>query len=52
MAAALLRLLEDPALAMGMGNASRTRAEVFDVHKMVSDIAVLYEALLAERTRR
>ncbi len=52
MAAALLRLLEDPVLALGMGNASRTRAEVFDVHKMVSDIAVLYEALLAERTRR
>ncbi len=49
MAAALLRLLKDPALARKMGEAGRTRAEEFSARKMVSDIADLYEALLAER---
>lgn len=48
MAAALLRLLEDPALARQMGEAGQARAEEFSAHKMVSDIAVLYETLLLE----
>jgi glycosyltransferase involved in cell wall biosynthesis len=52
MAAALLRLLDDPALARKMGEAGRERAGEFDARKMVEDIAALYEALLAERTSR
>jgi len=48
MAAALLRLLDDPALASRIGDAGRSRAEAFGARKMVSDIAALYEALLAE----
>ncbi len=52
MAVALLRLLEDPALARKMGEAGRARAEEFSARKMVSDIAALYERLLAERTLR
>ncbi|HEC36052.1 MAG TPA: glycosyltransferase [Anaerolineae bacterium] len=50
MAAALLRLLDDPALASRMGEAGRTRAEEFGARKMVSDIAALYETLLAEQS--
>jgi glycosyltransferase involved in cell wall biosynthesis/4-amino-4-deoxy-L-arabinose transferase-like glycosyltransferase len=50
MAAALLRLLERPALSRRMGQAGRARALEFDVHKMVSDIAALYETLLRERS--
>jgi len=49
MAAALLRLLDDPALAAQMGAAGRERAEEFGARKMVEDIAALYEVLLAER---
>jgi glycosyltransferase involved in cell wall biosynthesis len=52
MAAALMRLLEDPALARKMGKAGRIRAEEFSARKMVSDIAALYEALLAEHVFR
>jgi glycosyltransferase involved in cell wall biosynthesis len=48
MAAALLRLLDDPALARKMSEAGRERAGEFDARKMVEDIAALYEALLAE----
>lgn len=50
MAVALLRLLDDPALASRMGEAGRTRAEEFGARKMVSDIAALYETLLAEQS--
>jgi glycosyltransferase involved in cell wall biosynthesis len=46
MAAALLRLLDDLALAAKMGAAGRERAEEFGARKMVDDIAALYEALL------
>jgi glycosyltransferase involved in cell wall biosynthesis len=46
MASALLRLLENPALAAQMGEVGRIRAADFSAHKMVSDIAALYEALL------
>jgi glycosyltransferase involved in cell wall biosynthesis len=48
MATALLRLLEGPALARRMGEAGQARAEEFSAHKMVNDIAALYEALLLE----
>lgn len=50
MAAALLRLLERPALSKRMGQAGQVRAVEFDAHKMVSDIAALYETLLRERS--
>jgi len=50
MATALLRLLEDSALSRRMGEAGRTRAEEFSARKMVSAIAALYEALLAEQS--
>jgi len=50
MAAALLRLLDDQALTKRMGEAGRARADEFGAHKMVSDIAALYEELLAEHT--
>jgi glycosyltransferase involved in cell wall biosynthesis len=50
MATALLQLLEGPALSERMGQAGRARAVEFDVHKMVSDIAALYETLLRERS--
>jgi glycosyltransferase involved in cell wall biosynthesis len=46
LAAALLRLLDDPALAARMGAAGQARAEEFSARKMVDDIAALYEALL------
>ncbi|RLC71029.1 MAG: glycosyltransferase family 1 protein [Chloroflexi bacterium] len=49
MAAALLRLLDNPSLHRKMGEAGRTRADEFGARKMVSDIAALYEKLLAER---
>ena len=52
MAVALLRLLGDPTLARSIGVAGQTRADEFGARKMVSDIAVLYEALLAERVPR
>ena len=52
MAAVLLRLLEDPALARRMGEAGRARAGEFGARKMVGDIAALYEALLAEHAHR
>ena len=48
LAAALLRLLGDPALAGQMGAAGRERADEFGARKMVDDIAALYEALLVK----
>ena len=48
MADAILRLLEDQALSAQMGDAGRARVGEFGARKMVSDIAALYEALLAE----
>jgi glycosyltransferase involved in cell wall biosynthesis len=51
MASALLRLLEDPDLATQMGKAGRIRAANFGARKMVSDIAILYEALLEQVSR-
>jgi hypothetical protein len=33
-------------LSKRMGQAGRVRAVEFDVHKMISDIAALYETLL------
>jgi glycosyltransferase involved in cell wall biosynthesis len=47
MADALLRLLDDPALAAQMGQAGQARADEFGARKMVDDIAALYETLLA-----
>jgi glycosyltransferase involved in cell wall biosynthesis len=47
LADALLRLLDDPALAAQMGAAGWERAEEFGARKMVGDIAALYETLLA-----
>jgi glycosyltransferase involved in cell wall biosynthesis len=52
MAAAWLRLLDDPSLARRMGKAGQVRAEEFGARKMVRDIAVLYEALLEDHTLR
>jgi glycosyltransferase involved in cell wall biosynthesis len=46
MATAVLQLLEGPALSKRMGQAGCVRALEFDVHKMVGDIAALYETLL------
>jgi glycosyltransferase involved in cell wall biosynthesis len=48
LADALLRLLDDPALAARMGAAGRERADEFGARKMVEDIAALYEALLTD----
>jgi glycosyltransferase involved in cell wall biosynthesis len=48
MAAALLQLLDDPALASKMGEAGQDRADEFSARKMVDDIAALYEALLTD----
>ena len=48
MAAALLHLLDDPALAARMGQAGRARADEFGAHKMVDDIAALYKTLLTD----
>jgi glycosyltransferase involved in cell wall biosynthesis len=48
MAIALLQLLEDPTLASRFGEAGQARADEFSAHKMIRDIAALYEALLAE----
>ncbi|MBN1977594.1 MAG: glycosyltransferase family 4 protein [Anaerolineae bacterium] len=48
LASALLRLLDDPALAARLGAAGRERAEEFGARKMVDDIAALYETLLAD----
>jgi glycosyltransferase involved in cell wall biosynthesis len=45
---AVLQLLEDRALSAQMGDAGRARVGEFGARKMVSDIAALYEALLAE----
>ena len=50
MAAALLRLLEDSVLARRMGEAGRRKAGEFSAHRMVSDIAALYDTLLAKLT--
>jgi glycosyltransferase involved in cell wall biosynthesis len=50
MAAALLQLLNDPPLATQMGQAGLAQVEAFGARKMVSEIAALYEELLAERT--
>ena len=52
MAGALVRLLDDPALRREMGQAGQTRVEEFGAHKMIQDIAALYELLLAEHTIR
>jgi glycosyltransferase involved in cell wall biosynthesis len=51
MAAALLRLLEDSALAKRMGEAGQARADEFGARKMVRDVAALYEGLLAGQTK-
>jgi len=48
LAAALLRLLGDPALAAQMGAAGQERAGEFGARKMVGDIAALYETLLTK----
>jgi hypothetical protein len=40
--------MEDRALSARMGDAGRARVREFDARKMVSDIATLYESLLAE----
>jgi glycosyltransferase involved in cell wall biosynthesis len=48
MADALLRLLDDPALAARMGQAGQARADEFGARKMIDDIAALYETLLAD----
>jgi glycosyltransferase involved in cell wall biosynthesis len=48
LAAALLRLLGDPALAVQMGAAGQERAGEFGARKMVDDIAALYETLLTK----
>ena len=50
MAAAVLRLLDDPALAQAMAEAGRAQAEAFGARKMVAEIAALYEELLAARS--
>jgi glycosyltransferase involved in cell wall biosynthesis len=50
MAAALLRLLNNPAVARRMGRAGEERVEEFGAKKMVDDIAALYEELLKRRT--
>ncbi len=50
LAAALLRLLEDSVLARRMGEAGRRKAGEFSAHRMVSDIAALYDTLLAKLT--
>ena len=47
MAAAVVRLLDAPNLAKKMGQAGQARVEEFSARKMVGDIEVLYEALLA-----
>lgn len=49
LAAALLRLLDDPTLAAEMGAVGRERSAEFGARKMVDDIAELYETLLVER---
>ena len=49
MAAALLHLLDDPALARRMGKAGQVRAEEFGARKMVRDVAALYEELVGEK---
>ncbi len=49
LAAALLRLLDDPTLAAQIGAAGRERSTEFSARKMVDDIAALYETLLVER---
>ncbi len=46
LAEALLRLLQDPSLARRMGEAGQAGAAEFSAHKMVGDIAALYETLL------
>jgi len=48
MADAILRLLEDRVLSTQMGDAGRARVGEFGARRMVSDIATLYESLLAE----
>jgi glycosyltransferase involved in cell wall biosynthesis len=48
LAAALLRLLGDPALAVQMCAAGQERAGEFGARKMVDDIAALYETLLTK----
>ena len=52
MAAALLRLLEAPALARQMGEAGLDTVAEFGARKMVRDVAALYEALLIKHTAR
>ncbi len=45
----MAHLLRDPAQRSQMGQAGRKRVIEFGVHKMVEDIATLYEALLEEK---
>jgi glycosyltransferase involved in cell wall biosynthesis len=52
LAAALLRLLEDPGLAALMGRAGRARLEEqFGIDRMVDETAALYRELLSRRRR-
>ena len=46
LASALLRLLDDPALAQEMGLAGRARVDEFSATRMVDEIAALYETVL------
>ena len=49
LASALLRLLDDPALAQQMGAAGRARVDEFSATRMVDEIATLYETLLRKK---
>jgi glycosyltransferase involved in cell wall biosynthesis len=52
LAQALLRLLEDDALARRMGQAGLARVDEFGARKMVQDIETLYQQLLAQKTNK
>lgn len=49
LAAALLRLLDDPALAQQMGDTGRARVDEFSATRMVDQIAALYTEILARK---
>ena len=50
LAIALLRILDDRALAFAMGEAARIRAQRFSLEKLVERIDQLYRGLLAQRS--
>jgi glycosyltransferase involved in cell wall biosynthesis len=52
LAAGVIRLLRNPALARQMGEAGRVRVAEFDVRTMVAQIAALYEDLLAQKGQK